>query len=120
MKFVTGLNFEYTTPYAHQQNGMAKWVMWTILDGVRSAMAESGLLLKFWADTVQTIVYTQNFISSSQQLKLVPAEAWFWKHQDVSHLRPFRTTAYAYIPLDLNLSKLSSRSVKVSLLGYFR
>jgi len=99
---------------------MAKWAMWTILDGVRSAMAESGLLLKFWADTVQTIVYTQNFIPSSQQLKLVPTEAWFWKHQNVSHLRPFRTTAYAYILLDLNLSKLLSRSVKVSLLGYFR
>jgi len=37
----------------------------------------------------------------------------------ISHLRPFRTTVYAHIPLDLSLSKLMPRLVKVSLLGYF-
>jgi len=65
------------------------------------------------------IVYTQNFIPSSQHPKIVPAEAWFGKHQDIFHLRPFGTTAYTYILLDLNLSKLLPRLVKVSLLGYF-
>jgi len=114
-----GLNFEYTTPYAHQQNGAAERTMQTILDGVRSAMAESGLPLKFWADAVQTIVYIQNFIPSSRNPKIIPAEAWFGKRQDISHLRPFGTTAYARVPLDLNISKLSPRSVKTYLLGYF-
>jgi len=37
----------------------------------------------------------------------------------VSHLRPFGTTAYAHIPVDLNLSKLYPQSVKTVLLGYF-
>ena len=37
----------------------------------------------------------------------------------MSHLCPFGITAYAYIPLELNSSKLYPRSVKVSLLGYF-
>jgi len=40
-------------------------------------------------------------------------------YNNISHLRPFGTMAYAYIPLDLSLSKLMPRSVKVSLLGYF-
>jgi len=29
-------------------------------------MAELGMALKYWADIVQTIVYVQNFIPSSQ------------------------------------------------------
>ena len=82
-------------------------------------MTKSGLPLKYWEDAVQTIIYTQNLISSSWQPKLIPAEAWFGKCQDVSYLRPFGTTAYKHVLLDLNLSKLLPRSVKVSLLGYF-
>ena len=37
----------------------------------------------------------------------------------MSHLRPFGTTAYSHIPVDLNISKLYPRSVKTVLLGYF-
>ena len=37
----------------------------------------------------------------------------------MSYLCSFGTTAYAYIPSELNLSKLYPRSVKISLLGYF-
>jgi len=39
--------------------------MRTILDGAHSAMAESGMALKYWADAISTIVYIQNFIPSS-------------------------------------------------------
>ena len=35
------------------------------------------------------------------------------------YLRLFGTTAYAHVPLDLNLLKLYLRFVKVLLLGYF-
>ena len=37
----------------------------------------------------------------------------------MSYLRPFGTTAYAHIPIDLKLSKLYLQSVKIALLGYF-
>ena len=58
-------------------------------------------------------------IPSSRQPRSIPAELWYGKRQDVSHLQPFGTTAYTHIPGDLNLSKLYPRLVKVSLLGYF-
>jgi len=48
-----GLMFEFTTPYAHQQNGAAERSMQTILDTTQTTMAESGLLLKDWADAVK-------------------------------------------------------------------
>ena len=48
-----------------------------ILDGTRSALAESGLPPKFWAEAVQTVVYVRNFILLSQQSMIVPAEVWY-------------------------------------------
>jgi len=114
-----GLLFEFTTPYAHQQNGTVERSMRTILDGVHSAMAESEMPLKYWAEATQAVIYVQNFVPSSRRPRCIPAELWHGKRQDVSHLRPFGTTAYAHIPSELNLSKLYPRSVKVSLLGYF-
>ena len=52
-----GLDFEFTTPYAHQQNSVAEQSMQTILDGTQTALAESGLSAKYWADAVRTVVY---------------------------------------------------------------
>ena len=101
-----GLIFEFTTPYTHQQNGTAERSLWTIPDSVRTAMAESRLPTRYWVDAVQTTVYVWNLVSSSRRPHTIPAELWYGKRQDVSHLRPFGTTAYAHIPVDLNLSKL--------------
>ena len=60
-----GLLFEFTTPYAHQQNGTVERSMRTILDGVHSAMAESEMPLKYWAEATQAVIYVQNFVPSS-------------------------------------------------------
>ena len=49
-------------PYTHQQNGTAECSMCTILDAICSAMAKSRMPLKYWADAVSTVVYTQNLI----------------------------------------------------------
>jgi len=70
-------------------------------------------------DAVQTMVYVWNLVPSSQQPHTIPAELWHGKRQDVSYLRLFGTTAYAHIPVDLNLSKLYPQSVKTVLFGYF-
>jgi len=60
-----GLDFQFTMPYAYQQNGTAECTMRTILNGACSAMAESGMALKYWADAISTIVYVRNLIPSS-------------------------------------------------------
>lgn len=114
-----GIAYEFTTPYAHQQNGAAERSMRTILDMARSMLAESGLPVKYWADAVQTAVYVRNFIPSSRRPDVIPAEMWLGVKQDISHLRPFGSTAFAHVPSDLNLSKLGPRSVRVVLIGYF-
>ena len=69
-----GLDFEFTTPYAHQQNGMAECSMCTILDNTRTALAESGLPVKYWADVVWTIVCTWNLLPNPRQPKTIPVK----------------------------------------------
>jgi len=46
------LIFEFTTPYVHQQNRTAERSLQIILDGARTAMAESGLPTRYWTDAV--------------------------------------------------------------------
>ena len=100
------LVFEFMTSYAHQQNRMVKRTLWTTLNGARTALAESGLPTKYWADAVQITTYVRNLIPLSQRPNSIPAELWHRKQQDVLYLRPFGATAYAHVPVDLNLSKL--------------
>jgi len=47
-----GLVFEFIAPYAHQQNGVAEQSMQTLLNTARTTIAEVGLPLKYWVDTV--------------------------------------------------------------------
>jgi len=113
------LLFEFTTPYAHQQNSTIEQSMCTVLDGVCSMIAESEIPLKYWTETTQAVIYMQNFVPSSRRPRCIPAELWHGKQQDVLYLHLFGTIVYAHIPSELNLSKLYPRSAKVSLLGYF-
>ena len=77
---------DFTTPYAHQQNGKAKRSMQTLLNMAYTMLADSGLSQKFWADAINTAVYTRNFIPASRSPSIIPATAWSGQHQDISHL----------------------------------
>ena len=48
--------------------------MCTILDNTRTALAESGLPVKYWADVVWTIVCTWNLLPNPRQPKTIPVK----------------------------------------------
>ncbi|PPQ91524.1 hypothetical protein CVT25_008792 [Psilocybe cyanescens] len=50
---------------------------------------------------------------------IIPAERWFNKRQDISHLRPIGSDAYTKIPKEVNPSKLDTVSIKYVLIGYY-
>lgn len=114
-----GIIVEFSAPYAHGQNGVAERGMRTIIERTRCLLADSGLSPSLWADAAAFTIYTGNLIPSTRQPERVPAEKWTNKRQDVSHLRPFGCTAYAKIPEEIGTSKLSPRSIKYVLIGYF-
>jgi hypothetical protein len=106
-------------PYAHQQNGKVECSMCTLLDMAHTMLADSGLPQKYWADAVQTGVYMRNFIPLTHNPSAILAERWEHHQQDISHLCPFGSTAYAHIPVEISPSKLSPCSVKLTLVGYY-
>ncbi|KAF7770864.1 hypothetical protein Agabi119p4_6838 [Agaricus bisporus var. burnettii] len=114
-----GIVLDFSTPYAHQQNGKAERSMRTLLDMARTLLSDSSLPQKYWADSVQTAVYLHNFIPPTRLPDQIPAEKWFGRRQDVSHLRPFGSTCYAHVPVEASPDKLSPRSVKLTLIGFF-
>ncbi|KAF7768677.1 hypothetical protein Agabi119p4_7920 [Agaricus bisporus var. burnettii] len=114
-----GIVLNFATPYAHQQNGKAERSMRTLLDMARTLLADSGLPQKYWADAVQTAAYVRNLTPTSGDPTNIPAQRWTSQRQDISHLRPFGSTAYAHIPVEVHSSKLSPRSVKLTLIGYY-
>ncbi|KAF7782993.1 hypothetical protein Agabi119p4_2369 [Agaricus bisporus var. burnettii] len=114
-----GIVLNFTTPYAHQQNGKAERSMRTLLDMARTSLADSGLPQKYWADAVQTAAYVRNLTPTTGSPTNIPSQRWFGQRQDISHLCPFGSTAYAHIPAEIHSSKLSPRSSKLTLIGYY-
>ena len=79
----------------------------------------SGLPPSLWADAVATVSYICNFIPSAHHPGVVPVEWWTGKQQDISHLQPFGCTAYAKIPVEINVLILSPWFIKYILIGHF-
>jgi len=98
---------EFSTPYAHSQNGVAECGMRTIIERTHCLLADSGLSPLLWADAASFSIYTGNLIPSAHHPGHIPAEKWMNKCQDVLHLHPFGCTAYAKILEEIGASKLA-------------
>lgn len=114
-----GIRIETPAPYAHSGNGVAERTNRTIIEGMRCVRCDAGLPPKFWAELLATVIYVLNLMPSKRHPGKIPAEVWFNKRQDVSHLRAIGSKAYAKIPSELNPSKLDSTSMRYTLIGYY-
>jgi hypothetical protein len=72
-------------PPAHAQNGRVERVHLTILNGVRTVLAHSGLGAQFWAEAANYIAY----IPPCGPQHLVPDDSWQNKESRLDHLQPF-------------------------------
>ena len=102
-----GITVEFSAPYTNGHNGVAGRGMRTIIEGVCCVLTDSGLPPSLWADAATFVIYTQNLIPSARHPGVIPTERWSGKHQDISHLHPFRCIAYAMIPMELGVLKLA-------------
>ncbi|KAJ3563743.1 hypothetical protein NP233_g8744 [Leucocoprinus birnbaumii] len=113
-----GFTIDFTTAYVHQQNRAVERSMRIVLDGARSMLAELGLPTKFWPEAVRTAVYIRNLIPSKRHPDIVPAEKWYGRKQDITHLHPFGATAYTYVSPETSTSKLAARATRLTMIGY--
>ena len=63
-----GIALQLTIPYTPQQNGVAKRRNRTLLDMVRSMMAQANLPISFWGDALLTAAYVLNRVPSKSVL----------------------------------------------------
>jgi transposase InsO family protein len=111
-----GIQWEWSAPYAHGQNGVAERVNRTIAARTRSILKDAGLSEAFWVEAMKTALYLLNR-SPTGVLQTTPYEALVGAKPDLSDLHVFGCDAYVYDEERLS-KKLSDRSWKGIFLGY--
>ncbi|GJX62261.1 retrovirus-related pol polyprotein from transposon TNT 1-94 [Tanacetum coccineum] len=97
-----GIKRELTTPYTPEQNDIAECKNQTIMEIARSMLKTKNFEDEFWAKAVATAIYLINISPKKVVWNVTPYEAWYELKPSVSHLRIFRCTCYAIIPLAQN------------------
>ncbi|GIL60632.1 hypothetical protein Vafri_15174 [Volvox africanus] len=113
-----GVEHEKTAPYTPEQNGAAERLNRTLLNGIRTLLADSGLSQDFWAEAAYTVCLTRNLVPPKDG-DLSPWELFTGKKPDASKLRIFGSTAYVHVPCQLR-KKLDPVSKKGVMVGYER
>ena len=112
-----GIKHELTIPKCPEQNGVAERLNRTLMEMVRSMLADSELPKSFWAEALSTAVYLHNRSPTKAVEGKTPYEAIYAEKPKVGHLRVFGCAAYLHISKD-ERRKLNAKAQKCIFLGY--
>jgi transposase InsO family protein len=89
MKFCKdkGIARHFTVRNTPQQNGVAKWMIRTLLERSQCMLSDAGLGKEFWAEVVNTACYLVNRSPSTAIDCKTPHEIWSGKFIDYSSLK---------------------------------
>ena len=90
-----GIAKQLTIPYTPQQNGVAERRNRTLLDMVRSMMAQANLPISFWGDVLLTAAYVLNRVPS-KSVPSTPYELWNGNKPDLGNLHPWGCATYIH------------------------
>lgn len=108
---------ETSTPYTPQQNGLAERANRTIIESVRSLLADSKLTHRLWTEAAATSVYVSNR-TLSKNTGITRYEKFTGTKPDVSHLRIFGQYAVALIQKQFREGKWSPAGRIFRMVGY--
>ena len=111
-----GIQFEYTTPYTPEQNGVAERLNRSLITVARAMLLDASLPIRFWGDAVITASYLRNRTPIGPG-GITPEEAYSGKVPYIGHLRAYGCLVYAYIPSE-NREKLEPTARRCILIGY--
>ena len=111
-----GIVNQYTMPGTPQQNGVAERRNKTLMDMVRSMLANSGLPLFLWTEALKTAVHILNRVPSKAVPK-TPYELWTGRKPSLRYMKVWGCLAEAklYNPF---LKKLDMKTVTCYFIGY--
>ena len=114
-----GIKFGPSAPYCQHQNGRAERENRIIIESARSMLHSKKDIPRFlWAEAVNTAVYAINRTLSSNSKGQTPYELWHGEKPKISHMRPFGTPAFVYIPKEFRRKFDSTAYDDCILVGY--
>ena len=64
------------------------------MDCARTLMIENNFSIKYWKETINTIVHTLNWVQLKKDLDKTPYELWYGYKPNVSYLKVFGSKCY--------------------------
>ena len=93
-----GIRKELTTAYTPQQNGVSGRKNKTILNMVRSLLAQGRVPKNFWPKAMNLSIHILKRSQTFAIQNMTPEEVWNGRKLVVNHFRIFGCIAYAHIP----------------------
>ena len=112
-----GIRHQTTVRKTPEQNGVAERGNRTLVEAIRSILAQSGVDKRFWGEALATVTYLRNRSPTKAVTGKTPFEAWNGSKPCIDHLRIFGSICYAHVPKD-ERKKLDVKTRKAILLGY--
>jgi hypothetical protein len=111
-----GIRKQLTISNTSQQNGVVERRNKTLLDIVRSMMAQANLPISFWGDALLTAAYILNRVPS-QSVSSTPYELWKGEKPNLEHLHPWGSASFVHNTTH-KYGKLSPRARKHIFIRY--
>ena len=111
-----GIVHQLTMPYTPQQNGVAERRNRTLMEMVRSMMAQANLPITYWGDALLTAAFVLNRVPS-KSVSTTPYELWNHRTPDLDILKPWGCASYAHISSH-RYGKLGPRGRKCIFIRY--
>nr|GEZ23325.1 retrovirus-related Pol polyprotein from transposon TNT 1-94 [Tanacetum cinerariifolium] len=112
-----GIKREFSVPRTPQQNGIAERKNRTLIEATRTLLADSLLLIPFWAEAVNTACYVQNRVLVKKSHNKTPYELLHGRLPSIGFIRPFGCTVTILNTLD-HLGKFQKKIDEGFLVGY--
>ncbi|UYV65699.1 hypothetical protein LAZ67_3005177 [Cordylochernes scorpioides] len=110
-----GIQIEYTSSYTPQQNGTSERMNRTLIDKVRTKLAETNLPKYLWGEAIYCSAYELNRSPTSANKGIPLAKIWY-KQNDLSKLKVFGSRAWRLILPKPR--KLDARAKSTIMVGY--
>nr|GFB35769.1 hypothetical protein [Tanacetum cinerariifolium] len=112
-----GIKREFSVPRTPQQNGIAERKNMTLIEAARTLLADSLLLIPFWAEAVNTAFYVQNRVLVTKPHNKTPYELLHGRLPSIGFVRPFGCLVTILNTLD-PLGKFQGKVDEGFLVGY--
>jgi hypothetical protein len=112
-----GIAQECSATYTPQQNGVAERLNRSVVERVRSMLADSQQDKRFWAEAANTAAYLRNRTAQRQQQR-TPFELFWGKTPSIRHLRVWGSQAFVRVPPAVRKSKLDAVCWEGYMMGY--